>query len=434
LAGGTTFAQGLGILALPFLTRIYTPEEFGVLGVFTALLGITSVIACLRYEIAIPLPESDKSAANLIALSLLCLAVTTLLVTAVALPFSGQIAALMNTPILSKHLWLLPFAVAVTGAYGVFQYWATRKKAFKRIARTRVEQAVGGVSTQLLLGWAGAGTLGLIAGQIVSNGAGFFGLARRAYTEDREALRGINSADMKSVAIEYDRFPKYSTFESLANTAGVQLPMILIASFASGVEVGYLMLTMRIMQAPMGLIGSSISQVYLSRAVEEHRNGSLGDFTARTIGGLAKIGVGPIIFAGIIAPSVFGLIFGAKWGRAGELLAWMSPWFVLQFLVSPVSMVFHVTSNQRSALVLQVIGLLLRVLMVLAAGFFLTSDYVSEFYALSGCLFYFLYLLVVCRVANISTAQIFSVFKNTLPIAIVWILVAITVVFFVARI
>ncbi len=425
LAGGTAFAQALAIFALPMLTRIYSPEEFGVLGVFTALLGMTSIIASLRYAIAIPLPELDQSAASLLAVALGCVVATTAAATVTIFLFGQQIASLMNAPSLAEYLWLLPIAIAATGAYSVFQYWATRKKAFARIARTRIEQSIGGVLTQLFMGWAGSGALGLIVGQIVSNGAGLFGLACRAFSEDRAALQGVGIAEMKTVAREYDRFPKYSTFEALTNSAGVQLPIILIASLTAGVEVGYLMLAMRIMQAPIGLIGSSISQVYFSRAVEEHRNGRLGDFTARTLGGLAKSGVGPLIFVGIIAPSAFGLIFGAAWQRAGELVAWMTPWFVLQFLASPVSMVLHVTGNQRKALILTVSGLLLRVTLVSIGASQMMGGSVSESYAISGFIFYSICLYVFCEITNISSRHLVRELTGALPLIALSIVLAI---------
>lgn len=424
LAGGTAFAQALNILVLPLLTRIYSPEEFGLLGVFSALLAITSVVSSLRYDIAIPIPKSDKAAANLLAVALVCLTAFTLILLIVILLFSQRIASLMNTVLLAEYLWLLPIAVAAAGAYGTFQYWATRKKAFSSIARTRVEQSIGGVVTQLLLGWIGAGTLGLIAGQIVNSGAGFWGLARRLLKDDRAALQGVKIAQMKAVASEYDRFPKYSTFEAFTNTSGIQLPLILIATLATGVEVGFLMLAMRIMQAPMGLIGSSISQVYFSRAVDEHRNGNLGVFTARTIGGLAKTGVGPIIFAGIIAPSLFGLVFGEKWQRAGELVAWMTPWFVLQFLASPVSMSLQVTGNQRKALLLTVFGLFLRISM-LYVGAKLTVGCASESYAVSGFIFYSICLYVFCGIAKVSYLNLCRELKAALPIIISFVLLGI---------
>jgi O-antigen/teichoic acid export membrane protein len=426
LVGGTAIAQALGILALPFLTRLYTPADFGILAVFAALLGMISIVACFRYEIAIPLPEHDKDAANLLVLALCCLIGVTSLVIVAVLFFSANIAVLMKAPVLAKYLWLLPLAIFATSSYGIFQFWATRKKAFGRIARTRIEQSICGVSTQLTMGWYGFGALGLIVGQVVNNGAGVFGLARRAYKDDHAALKSVCYAQIKTVAKEYSRFPKYSTFEALANSAGIQIPIILIASLSTSAEAGYLMLAMRIMQAPMSLIGSSISQVYFSRAVDEHRNGSLGDFTARVIGQLAKVGIAPMLFMGIISPVLFGYIFGLQWSRAGELVAWMTPWFVLQFLAAPISMSLHVTGNQRKALLLTAFGLILRV-SLLYVGAFQLNGHASESYAISGFVFYFVCLLVFCNISNVPIRSLYVELKSALPVSGIAVFIALCV-------
>ncbi|MDT2285392.1 hypothetical protein P7H17_03750 [Paenibacillus larvae] len=47
LAGGTAFSQLLLVAASPVLTRLYTPEQFGVLSVYVALLSIFTVIGSL---------------------------------------------------------------------------------------------------------------------------------------------------------------------------------------------------------------------------------------------------------------------------------------------------------------------------------------------------------------------------------------------------
>ncbi len=70
LVSGTAFAQGLTICASPFLTRLYGPEAFGTLALFVSITSIIGAIACLRYELAIMLPESDEEAANLLGVSL----------------------------------------------------------------------------------------------------------------------------------------------------------------------------------------------------------------------------------------------------------------------------------------------------------------------------------------------------------------------------
>src|SRR5690606_30740867 len=124
---------------------------------------------------------------------------------------------------------------------------------------------------------------------------------------------------------------------------------------AIGPEAGYLMLATRIMAAPVGLIGGSVAQVYLSQAPIEFRAGNLPNFTVGIIGALVKTGAGPLAFMGIIAPHVFPILFGLEWVRAGEMVAWLTPWFIVQFISSPVSMSLHVSGRQRTALVLQIL-------------------------------------------------------------------------------
>ncbi|WP_292521939.1 hypothetical protein [Methanoculleus sp.] len=98
LVTGTTFAQIIAVLASPLLTRLYGPEAFGFLAIFTSITGILGVIACLRYEMAIMLPKTNEEAANLLDLCLLCVAVVSAL-TVPALYFGGDaLLSLLRAP------------------------------------------------------------------------------------------------------------------------------------------------------------------------------------------------------------------------------------------------------------------------------------------------------------------------------------------------
>jgi len=370
LVGGTAFAQGLAVLALPLLTRLYTPAEFSVLAVYASILGIAAAVACLRLEIAIPLPERDEDAASLLMLALASGTGFSLLMGLLVLSFPGQIAALLHMPTVEPYLWLVPLGLWVASTYAAIQYWSTRKKRFSRIARTRMTQALGGTGVQLGAGALSAGPIGLLLGYMISGGAGVIGLARDAWRNDRSVLRAVTPRAMRKMLREYSRFPKYSTLEALANTAGIQAPVIIIAALAIGPEAGYLMLATRLMAAPMALLGGSIAQVYLAHAPEELRANRLGDFTTRILTGLVKTGVGPLLFAGIVAPQLAGLVFGEEWVRTGELVAWMTPWFVLQFLSSPVSMIMHVRGKQKLMLATMLIGGGVRVVALLVSQTF----------------------------------------------------------------
>lgn len=430
LVGGTALSQAITLLALPFITRLYTPDDFSLLAVYAAMLIILSVAACLRFDIAIPMPETDEGAINLLAVAMLSSIIISILVAIPFLIMPEVISSLLNQPDLATYLWLVPLGVFFGSSYSALQYWATRKKEFSVIAKTRIGQSLGGAGTQLTFGWFGMTPIGLILGQMISHGAGIFSLGYLVVVEHRKLLKYISWQLMWEQICRYDRFPKYSTLDALANSSGIQLPIILIAALAVGPEAGFIMLAMRVMQAPMGLIGSAVSQVYLSHAPDERRNGNLPGFTSKILSGLMKTGVGPLVFMGFLAPVVFPLIFGDEWKRAGELVSWMTPWFIMQFMVSPISMVMHICDRQRLMLLITVGGLCLRLGSIVGAHSYF-PHYVSEAFALSSAAFYIVCFFIFSRTAGLAINEYRKIIRPSLVILVGWLVAAISTYVFI---
>ena len=403
LTSGTVFAQGLVILALPVLTRLYSPQDFDLLAVYVALIGLISVVSCLRYNIAIPLPEQDEDAMALLALSLLAGCAFSLILVLPVVFAPEATAALLGQMDLAPHLWLVPFGIALASSYNALQYWASRKKRFGIITKTRMTRAVGGVGTQLAFGLTTPIPFGLLLGHALYSGLGVIGLGRNVMRDDHKTIGALDWERMRRVAGQYRRFPFYSVPQTLFDTGGTQLPIIIIAAATAGPEAGFLMLAMRVMGLPMGLIGSSVAQVYLAEAPEKLRDGSLPAFTRRTMWTLFRTGAPPLAVAGALSPMLFPIVFGAEWARAGWLVAWMTPWFILQFVVSPVSMVLNVTGRLGLLLAIALGGLLLRVAVVLWA-IVAHLDIASEIYAVSGALFYAIYLSAILWTLNKTCA------------------------------
>ena len=394
LTGGTAFAQGLAVLALPLLTRLYSPEDFALLAVYVAIIGIATVVSCLRYNIAIPLPEDDADGMALLAVALIAATGISALLALPVLLAPARTAALLGQPGLAPYLWMVPLGVFLASAYNALQYWASRKKRFGLVTRTRMTRAVGGIGTQAAIGAAAPSPFGLVFGHMLYGGLGVVGLARDLWRQDRAILRRMEGLRIVGIASVFRRFPTWSVPEALFNTAGVQVPVILIAAAAAGPEAGFLMLAMRVMGLPMGLIGSSVAQVFIAEAPARLRDGTLAAFTRSTMWTLFRTGAPPLVAVGALSPLLFPLVFGAEWARAGWLVAWMTPWFVLQFVASPVSMVLHVTGRVALAMGLQAFGLLLRVGPVLAVAS-AVPERLSEVYALTGAVFYGVYLVAV---------------------------------------
>ena len=427
LVGGSALSQLIMALSLPVVTRLYGPEDFSVLALFTAIMSIVSVAACLRFDIAVPIPEDEVEAVNVLALALFFAALVSLALAAPVLVAPAAIAAALGRPAVAPYLWLVPITIFLPAAYSALQFWAVRHKAFRPVAVTRVAQATAAAATQIGLGFAGAAPLGLLIALALNSGAGAIGLLWHFARRDWKLAGEVSPARMREAFWQHIRFPKFSALEAVCNSASIFLPVVLIAAYAPAAEAGFVMLAMQVMQAPMALIGNAVAQVYMSQAPAEYRAGSLGAFTARILGGLMRTGVGPLLFAGIVAAPAFAIVFGAEWREAGLLVAWMTPWFVMQFLASPVSMSLHVTGNQKAALALQLLGLVLRAGAV-AAAIALAPGHLAQVYAVSGFVFYAIYVATVLRYVETPAGDLRRELARFVPWGAGWITLGIVTV------
>jgi O-antigen/teichoic acid export membrane protein len=402
LAGGSALAQSILLAALPLLTRMYSPAEFSLLAIYTSILGILVSIVCLRFEIAVPIAESAEEGAKLVIICIFCSLVLSALWATLLLFFGDPIARQLKVSGAPAVLWLIPVGTAAYGIYAALQNWAVRQKSYSEIFQTRISQAVGGVATQIGLGW--AGPIGLVLGHIVSGAAGVVRLGLNFLPQLR-VHRAVGAKALWATALKFRRFPTYSVVESLSNSAAMMLPVLIIASVLPGEEAGQLGLATRVMSVPLTLIGAAVGQVFLSSAAERHRAGELGPFVRSAVVGIARVVTIPVLLVAALAPWGFPLLFGAEWHRAGWLASWLMPSLLLQMFVSPVSMALHVIQAQATAMKLQIFGLVIRVGSVLCVSVF-APRWVSETYAVSGILFYAIYLLLVLKMTTSAEGRV----------------------------
>ncbi|EMN4130637.1 MULTISPECIES: lipopolysaccharide biosynthesis protein [Providencia] len=399
LVGGTAIGQFISVISLPILTRLYSPEAFSNLAIYVSILSLLTAISCMRLEIAIPLPKSNKIAAALCTLSIISTISFSILITLVILYLPDLFIILTDNKI-KNFIWLIPLGVLAVGIYNALQYWSTRNKKFNLISKTRITQSIGGNSIKLGSGFLFNGSItGLILGQFLSQSVGFISLGLSLIKNDWNIFKKLKFNHLKIALKRYDKFPKYSILEAFANIGSIQIPILIIASYYITSETGYLMIAMQILAIPMTLIGSAVSQVYLADASQYFHQGKLKQFTRRTIINLSKLAFFPLLLTAIISPFAIPYILGDEWQRTGILISWMVPWFFMQFITSPISMSLHITGNQKIALFLQVFGLAIRVGLVSFALKF-HSSYIGEYYALSGFIFYLIYQFTILSIIN----------------------------------
>jgi O-antigen/teichoic acid export membrane protein len=368
LVGGAAGSQLLIVLAAPLLTRLYTPKEFGLLAICVGLLATFSAISSLRYEGAIPLPEDDVEAANVAALCLLAVALVTLISIALALFAGHSIATLLGAPNLANYFWLLPIGVFCLGTYQVFNYWALRHKSFAAMTNARLKQSVTATILQLV-GYR-LGVVALLSGYV--SGLGMGGFLMGKWGLQHPAFREVSLAGILKAAKRYRRFPIYSTWSGLFNTAGSELPPLMFATFFSPIAAGLYALTNRVLAMPMSIIGSAIANVFLASATDAHREKRLAPLVTAVHDKLAHIAMPPTMVFVLAGPQLFAFVFGENWREAGTFAQWMAPWLYTTFITSPLTTLLIVLEKQRHDLAFEAILLAVRTATLVVGG--LTGD------------------------------------------------------------
>ena len=165
--------------ATPLLTRLYAPEQLGLLSSFTSTVLLVSSVAVARYDAAIVTVKSRMEAALLVGVGL-----------AVAFPvaflagIAFQLLAFRGYVITGQRLSeftaaLIVIAVLGSSIYQVLFSWELRSRQYGVLGRTRVAQGVVQAGWQIGLGLATRSTLGLLMGDAAGRTSGVSVLARR---------------------------------------------------------------------------------------------------------------------------------------------------------------------------------------------------------------------------------------------------------------
>lgn len=356
LALGTGTARLLGVVSIPLLTRIYSPEDYGVLAVFTSLVALLVPFLTLRYVTALPLPRTNAMAMNLMALSALLLLGLTATITAVLAVFGSKILGLVSMQILAPWWGLIALGVLGAGIYEMLSMWATRRRAYKIIAKTQVTQAFTGQAIKIGLGLLSIKPLGLLIGQIAAQSGGIGSFVKRFHLDFQQERRKITWQRMKFIACYYRSFPIYRLPSQVLLVFSAQAPLLFCAALYDGKTTGQLGLAMMSLTMPITLIGNSMAKAYYAEmTIIKNVPGKVRSVTMEVQKKLFIIGTPLALVIAFFGQDLFSLVFGEKWSLAGKFSSLLSFFTLLQLTSSPLMQVLNFSRSQLSFLVLNAI-------------------------------------------------------------------------------
>jgi O-antigen/teichoic acid export membrane protein len=345
LLTGGALAQALPLLLGPWLTRLYSPQEFGVYHLFAAVAANIAVVACARYEFALPLAADAREADALRLLGLLLLGVVTLACGVIAVAWAMLAGA-------GWPLWL-PLAVVVLGALSLATLWATRAQRFPVLAGARVLQHGGGAAAQVAAGLAQTGVAGLIAAPIAA-GVAALALLRLPLGRGTAPTR----AEIAAAARRHRDFPLLNTPHAFLGALQDTLTMALITAQLGAAAGGAWGLAMRYLKAPATLVGGALSQALYPRlaASGSRPTTAARQEVRRAMAVLALIAAPLVLALWAFAPDGFAWAFGERWREAGDLARALALYIGVHFVASPLGVVTMAWGAQAWALKLALVG------------------------------------------------------------------------------
>ncbi|PUE67495.1 lipopolysaccharide biosynthesis protein [Arcobacter lacus] len=327
LMTGTTIAQIIPIAISPILTRIYTPEDFGIFAFYIAIISLLAVFTNGQYDLAIMLPKYEKNAINIVGLSLLINTIFSSIIFCIIFIFFDFFQGLLGKNSLGHFLYLIPFSVFLIGCYQTFNYWLNRKKQYKTLSMNKVTQSLTNGTSSIVFGIQDFGKDGLIISQFIAQAIVVAFLIKKV--KIGVLFQNFEKVKVLALSKRYIKFPKITMIQSFFSTATAQLPVVIISSFFTLNIAGFYSLANRVVASPISIISSSFFQVfYQSFSIEKNKQ----KFYKMKFIKINAMLLPPFILLWFFLEPLFGFVFGEEWLVAGVYSQILLPLLYMKFL------------------------------------------------------------------------------------------------------
>lgn len=401
LASGTVLSQILLLASTPFLTRLYSPDAFGIMAIFSASYAILIPIATLKYDAAVSVTGSTYSARYLSSLIIILIT----FFSSISLVVISLYLKISSNPKFDVNFFYLPLALWLGGVYTIFQQWSARRCDYNIFSKALVCGGVVNVSTSLLLGYIFEGNeFGIIIGFL----SGL--LCSVLYIAFNEDLIYINVFDFKTKNIRnlfkyliiYSRFPRVVLPTALLLCISQSILPIVIQYFYTNNDVGQFSVANRLLLIPSALIGAAIAETFKSEFLLRLRQKKQATpILMKTLFGLLVVAVPLFLVLSLISPILFRWIFGENYFNSGYIARSMAIGVAVQFVVMPFSSIFIALRQERIGLLIQFTTTLIPIIVLVIASIAgLVIENALFFYSLSNFFMFFIMLRIIFSISK----------------------------------
>lgn len=371
LMSGTMIAQIFSYLLAPIITRLYLPEEAAEMGLYVRIIGIGATIATLRYELAIPIIKSDSHSFRIYRFAL------RIVLNVFLISFIAIIVPTLFAENASDRLFylLIPVGIGLLAFSNLGTNWSIRNKFFNTISISKISNSLTGNLSKVGLGFLNMGYIGLILGVVIGLLLSAIFFFRDFGTSKKEHQISSKSTRNYLLAKQYDEFPKINLPHTLLDLGRDLLVVFIIWQLFSKADYGLYNHSYQMLRIPLVLAGASIGQVFFQKCAEMYHKGEdIMHLAKKSVLILFLLSIVPFSIIFFFGEELFTYVFGEEWRGAGVFSEIMAPWFMVNFVSSPISTLPLVLRRQKSFFLLSIFGSTMLVISLVIPGYFLEKS------------------------------------------------------------
>jgi O-antigen/teichoic acid export membrane protein len=390
LASGSAGVQVLYYASLPLVIGFHSVEDVGVYSVFMSVSLILSSVMALRYEVAISDHRLDSVAKILVSICLM----NTLFLSVIIFPLLfllwkfGFIYSGLNES-LNILLLTLVNSMFLTAINTLVNYLG-RCREYKKISLLRLGQAalISALMSIESVFWGSMEGLlySVFLGNMVCMILGYL-MTPIKLIEPERFQRYI------AVAKRYKKYPKFSVLESILVTGSQNLVVPIFAYALSYQAAASFFLALKLVNAPVQIIVSSISQVYLSNGPAWYRENKLKGKTKLLVLNTIKYGWSLLFVYTLLVVFLADSLLPVGYHDLTMSFLFLVPWVAIKLISSPISWVLNFKGLLELALFMKIFLFIFR-LLPLVVCVFLAPFFAVKVYAVSSFLMSVLFLMV----------------------------------------
>ena len=361
LFSANVVAQVIGLVVYPILTRMYAPEDFGLMNLFLSISGIVVIVSTAEYYNAIVLPKKESEGVW-VAYLCTCILLLVVGVTSISVFFADEIAQAFNTPALAKYYWLLPISILINGGWNILNYWHIRHTQYSSISKYQLSQSTFSAVAKIGFGHAGMVQGGLIYSMVI---APLLSLVIRIVALYRSGIKSqlLRPAwrEISAMAQRYKKFPLFSLPRSFVNMVAGQLPVLLLTPLFGAEYIGWWSMALLLGFTPINMITRSIYQVlYQYTTVRVHEHQPIGGYFRRFTLWVVVVGIPLFGVLYWLLPELTSWFLGEGWEMTSVYLRWMLPWLLCSILTASTGFLADIFFKQQIGFAFEILTAILR--------------------------------------------------------------------------